>query len=117
MPPASLAPGSTSTPLFDTGPSFALVSMANNASFNCTTSGKQNKLLEGTCESEIPASTVNFTFDPELNILTIRQHWDCGTFSTDVVGVDYMQAACDRNYNSDLFTCTSLPVWIGTETL
>jgi hypothetical protein len=119
MPPASEQPGSASTPASDTGPSFTLTSLANNDVFGCTTSGRQSNIFEGTCKSAESASATaqaSFEFDPTLNILTVREYFNCGNGSSfDAVGIAYMQAACDRNYNSDLFTCTSDPVWIGTE--
>lgn len=123
MPPASETPGSVSIPSSDTGPSFTLTSMANGAVFNCTTSGKESKVFHGDCksagsENSTSASKASFEFDPELNILTVREDFNCGTGSSfNTVGIAYMQAACARNYNSDTFTCTSDPVWIGTKTV
>lgn len=35
--------------------------------------------------------------------------------SFDVVGVGFIEGACDRAFNSNEFTCTSdHPVWVGT---
>lgn len=31
-----------------------------------------------------------------------------------VEGIAYVQAACEREYHSDVFTCSSGLVWIGT---
>lgn len=119
MAPASEAPGSTSTPPSDTGPSFTLTSMVNNEVFKCTTLGKQSSAFTGLCESPASESTqISFEFDPELNILTVSQYFNCGTGSSfEAVGIAYMQAACNRDYNSQLFTCTSDPVWVGTATV
>jgi hypothetical protein len=120
MPPGSEAPGSTSTSPSDTGPSFTLASITNNEMFNCTTSGKQSNVFKGDCtstasESAASETQASFEFDPELNILRVREYFNCGTGSSfDAVGIAYMQAACAREYNSDTFTCTSDPVWIGT---
>lgn len=118
MAPASETPGSTSAPANDTGPSFALTSLTNNEVFNCTTSGRQNNVFGGACTSTVSGSSgdqASFEFDPDLNILTIRENSTCATGSSvDAVGIAYMQAACARDYHSDVFTCTSDPVWIGT---
>ncbi|KAK0702191.1 hypothetical protein B0H67DRAFT_455401, partial [Lasiosphaeris hirsuta] len=104
----------------DTGPSFKLKSMANNDVFSCVTSGTQNNsIFEGVCKlnsGQVSTTTAKFRFDPKLNLLTITQHWECGNSSTfSAVGVSFVQATCDRGFNSDVFTCTSDPVWIGTE--
>ncbi|KAB5518074.1 hypothetical protein GE09DRAFT_978613 [Coniochaeta sp. 2T2.1] len=118
MPPASETPGSTSKPAADTGPSFTLTSMANGEVFDCATSGKQGTAFKGECKSASSGSAgqASFEFDPELNILTVREAYNCGAGAAfDAVGIAYMQAACGRDYNSDMFTCTSDPVWIGTE--
>ncbi|OIW34164.1 hypothetical protein CONLIGDRAFT_659839 [Coniochaeta ligniaria NRRL 30616] len=122
-PPASEIPGTTSTPSSDTGPSFTLTSMANNEVLNCTTSGKQSNVFKGDCMpaaagGSSSATQVGFEFDPALNILTVHEYFDCGSESSfDAVGIAYMQAACSRDYNSDVFTCTSDPVWVGTDTV
>jgi hypothetical protein len=35
--------------------------------------------------------------------------------SLDAVGVGYMQSSCERVFNTaNEFTCTMLPVWVGT---
>lgn len=120
MAPASTTPGSPSTPTADTGPSFTLTSLVNSEVFNCTVSGKQSSIFNGDCKPTASGSPANstqasFAFDPELNMLTVREDINCGTGSSfEAVGIAYMQAACSRNFNSEIFTCTSDPVWIGT---
>ena len=32
----------------------------------------------------------------------------------DVIGVGYVQAACERVFNSNEFSCTSGALWVGT---
>ncbi len=81
MDPGSSMPGSKTPPLSDTGPSFMLTNMANSDVFNCTTSGKQNSTFDGSCKPASAAtssSTAKFHFDPELDMLEITQHWNCG---------------------------------------
>ncbi|KAI0846069.1 hypothetical protein F5Y00DRAFT_272314 [Daldinia vernicosa] len=110
---------SSSAPSSDTGPSFILRNMANTDVFNCTTSGSQNNTLTGSCESDAEESsttTATFSFDRQINVLTIKQHWNCSESSSfDAVGVGYVQATCSRQGN--FLTCTSTPLWIGTKTL
>lgn len=118
MPPGSLAPGSTATPLYDTGPSFTLTSITSGCVFNCTTANPwdQTGYFRGYCQStSAPQGTpVEFTFDQDLNILTVRQDWDGRMLNSEVVGVEYMQASCDRQFNSeDVYVCSSHPVWFG----
>lgn len=118
MPAGSLAPGSTATPNHDTGPSFTLTSITSGCVFNCTTGNPwdQTGIFRGYCQSEAApqGATVEFTFDQDLNILTVRQDWDGRTLSSDIVGVEYMQASCDRQFNSeDVYVCSSPPVWFG----
>ncbi|KAK0621702.1 hypothetical protein B0T17DRAFT_300502 [Bombardia bombarda] len=123
MPPSSLTPGvPDKTPSSDTGPSFKLTNLASNGVFNCSTAPAKEKdhVFEGVCESmsESTTTTAKFSFDPQLALLTVEQHWNCSPDSIfDAVGIEFMQAACDRNFNSDVFTCTSDPVWIGTKTV
>ncbi|KAK3368477.1 hypothetical protein B0H63DRAFT_534716 [Podospora didyma] len=116
-----LVPGSSDIKASsDTGPSFTLTSLANAAVVSCATSGRgQNSTFVGSCKptgSGSSTTATSFSFDPKLFMLTISQHWDCGTAATslDVVGIEYMQATCSRNYNSIVFTCTSSPIWVGT---
>ncbi|KAK3356571.1 hypothetical protein B0T25DRAFT_589151 [Lasiosphaeria hispida] len=105
----------------DTGPSFTLRDMANNGVFSCVTSGVKNSIFEGACKSTslaISTTTAKFLFDPKLNLLTITQHWECGNSSSfSAVGVSFVQATCDRGFNSDVFTCTYDQIWIGTEVI
>ncbi|KAI5863553.1 hypothetical protein GGS23DRAFT_539438 [Durotheca rogersii] len=113
-----LAPGSTASPSSDTGPSFTLRNMANADVFDCSPSTNQNDTFEGTCKSRAEGSSTTaaaFRFERSLGILTITQSWDCGDSSSfDAVGVAYVQGSCSRE--GDLLTCTSLPLWIGTQT-
>ncbi|AEO63837.1 8a6155d9-adbd-4eaf-95f6-142ba3150200 [Thermothielavioides terrestris] len=117
-----MEPGSSPTDpklVFDSGPSFELVSIPDGGLLNCTTSGNHTGTFVGTCQAAGSTSTsADFTFDPKLNMLEITQHSECSNSSSvDVVGVFYMQAACERVRNSDLLTCTSDPVWVGTGTV
>jgi hypothetical protein len=95
--------------------------MINNEVSNCTTAGKENDHFKGDCAPAGPGSSTStaqtsFEFDPEMNILIIRESLDCGAGSSfTTTGVGYMQAACSRDYNSDTLSCTSHPVWIGTQ--
>ncbi|KAK4150821.1 hypothetical protein C8A00DRAFT_17694 [Chaetomidium leptoderma] len=107
----------------DTGPSFALESVTSGDTFSCTPSeDSQNGTFVGACQSQSQSAagdatntTAAFRFDAKLNMLEISQQWECSDASSfDVVGVGYVQAACGRVFNSDEFTCTSDPVWIGT---
>ncbi|KAK2603300.1 hypothetical protein N8I77_009766 [Diaporthe amygdali] len=115
-------PGSSLSdpPKADTGPAFVLRNMRTREaeSFSCTNSGKiEDEKFTGTCVAADQASlsTAEFVFDRKLDMLTITQHWQCGEVSLDAVGVGYVQATCDRQ--SDLLTCTTGPIWIGTKTL
>ncbi|KAI8962791.1 hypothetical protein F5Y11DRAFT_347146 [Daldinia sp. FL1419] len=116
-----LAPGSpsSSAPSSDSGPSFVLKNMANTDVFNCKTSETQNNTLTGSCESdteESSSTTATFSFDRELNVLTIKQHWNCSESSSfEATGVGFVQATCSREGN--FLTCTSTPLWIGTKTV
>ncbi|KAK3291176.1 uncharacterized protein B0H64DRAFT_427232 [Chaetomium fimeti] len=99
----------------DTGPSFTLKSSANGNTFNCSPSEAEDGSFVGSCTSDATTTTADFHFDPLLNMLEISEHWACdGSPPLDVVGVGYVQAACERVFNSDEFVCTSAPVWIGT---
>ncbi|KAK1761696.1 hypothetical protein QBC33DRAFT_462861 [Phialemonium atrogriseum] len=118
-----MAPESTvPPPEEDTDLSFTLRNMANTDVFNCTISGKQlqNATLDGVCESTAgeanPTTAANFRFDPERDMLTITQQWNCSDLSSfETVGIGYVQATCDRKDN--ILTCTSDPIWIGTKTV
>lgn len=73
-----MEPGNSPTDpklISDTGPSFSLRSMVNGDLFNCT----QSEANAGTCESSDAAegTTVDFLFDPKLNMLKISQHSQC----------------------------------------
>ncbi|GAB1312826.1 Ig-like domain-containing protein [Madurella fahalii] len=117
-----MEPGSSPTNpklVSDSGPSFTLRSMTNNNVFSCAPVEQQNNTFIGECQSannETASISTEFTFDAELNILHVAQHWDCGdSTSFDVVGVAFIEGACDRAFNSNEFTCTSdHPVWVGT---
>ncbi|KAK3689767.1 hypothetical protein B0T22DRAFT_499394 [Podospora appendiculata] len=124
-----MAPGSTSAhplPLkSDSGPAFVLRNLAGGgAVFSCTSdsSGQMNSTFLGVCKSTTSVlgnetTAARFSFDPKLDLVTLEQDWDCGSGSVfEAVGVAYMQAACDRRFNSDVFVCTSEPVWVGTAT-
>ncbi|KAI1408008.1 hypothetical protein F5Y13DRAFT_205208 [Hypoxylon sp. FL1857] len=115
-----MVPGSSSSvPQSDTGPSFVLRNMANTDLFNCTTAGIQNNAFDGACKLATEGNTTTtaaFHFDPQLDILTVTQHWNCSDSSLfDAVGVGYVQATCSREGN--LLSCTSNPIWIGTKTV
>jgi hypothetical protein len=124
--------------LSDSGPSFSLTNMANGDAFSCTPGEKQNGTFVGACESADGAgTTADFLFDPMLNMLEVSQHWECDDSyvkpppfhfiltdifgphrSLDAVGVGYMQSSCERVFNTaNEFTCTMLPVWVGTGTV
>ena len=80
MSPGSAVPGSTTPPPEDTGPSFVLRNMAGNDVFSCATSVKGNETVRGACNltsGEESATTADFTFDPEYDMLTVTQHWAC----------------------------------------
>ncbi|KAK4236572.1 hypothetical protein C8A03DRAFT_35511 [Achaetomium macrosporum] len=114
-----MEPGSSPTNpkvVSDTGPSFSLRNLADGSQLSCTPSGQNNGIFVGACQGSSGTGTsADFSFDTKLNMLDISQHWKCDDSSSfDAVGIFYMQAACDRGRNSDQFTCTSLPVWIGT---
>lgn len=119
MATASETPGSTTTPPSDSGPSFTMTSVANNAAFNCTPSGKQSDVFKGDCTSTASGSSANglqasFEFGPALNILTVREDFNCDAGSSfDAVGIAYIQAGCARAYNSHTYSCRSGPVWMG----
>ncbi len=120
MVPSSLPAGTA--PSVDTGPSFSLKNIAKNETFVCTTAGKEKAIFQGSCASSAGGdggSKASFTFDPVLNYLTVKQAWACGGDggSFEATGVVFMQGTCDRVYNTNEFTCTSLPVWIGTKTV
>ncbi|KAI0838583.1 hypothetical protein F5Y06DRAFT_49931 [Hypoxylon sp. FL0890] len=113
-----MIPGSSSSmPESDTGPSFVLRNMANTDLFNCSTLGTQNSTSDGFCKLATEGNkmtTASFHFDPQLDILTVNQHWNCSDSSLfDAVGVGYVQATCSREGNT--LSCTSNPVWIGTK--
>lgn len=81
MNPGSVAPGSTTPPPQDTGPSFTLKNMAGTDVFSCSTSAKVNVTFQGGCNvtsTKDTTTTADFIFDPELDILTVTQHWACG---------------------------------------
>ncbi|KAK0672424.1 hypothetical protein QBC41DRAFT_381237 [Cercophora samala] len=103
----------------DTGPSFTLKSLGvHGATFTCATTSASVGPFQGECKSDVAKAAATFTFDPKLNILTVKQKWDCGNSAAlETVGVGYMQGTCDRGFNSDVFTCSSEPVLIGTEAL
>ncbi|KAK3303752.1 uncharacterized protein B0T15DRAFT_577029 [Chaetomium strumarium] len=114
-----MEPGSSPTSpkvVSDTGPSFSLRNLADGGQLSCTPSGQSNGTIAGACQASSGTGTsANFTFDTKLNMLEISQQWKCDSSSSfDAAGVFYMQAVCDRGRNSDQFTCTSLPVWVGT---
>lgn len=80
-----LPPGSSSSdpPKSDTGPNFVLRNMRNRGSdsFTCTTSGAvEDERFTGTCSAadQASASTAEFVFDRNLDMLTVTQHWQCG---------------------------------------
>ncbi|KAK3320302.1 hypothetical protein B0T19DRAFT_285510 [Cercophora scortea] len=123
-----MTPGSTSAnplPLkSDSGPSFVLRNLAGGGTFSCASdsSGQMGSTFLGVCKPTAAAgnattTTARFSFDTKLDLVTLEQDWDCGDGSVyEAVGVAYMQAACDRRFNSDVFVCTSEPVWVGTAT-
>jgi len=51
-----------------------------------------------------------------VNMLTRTWCIDRAAGPVTATGVGYMQAACDREFNSDVFTCRSEPLWIGSGT-
>ncbi|KAK7755744.1 hypothetical protein SLS62_002357 [Diatrype stigma] len=83
-----LPPGSAPSdpPKSDTGPSFTLRSMASADVFDCAAASEgaggeeEDDTFAGVCtaagEGET-ASTAEFSFDRELNLLTVTQHWEC----------------------------------------
>ncbi|KAK4186207.1 hypothetical protein QBC35DRAFT_516406 [Podospora australis] len=101
----------------DTGPSFSVENLATDAVLSCVTTGRQTGgVFEGQCKTESGSSVGSFTFDPKLHLLSVEQKWDCGNSSAfTALGVGYIQGTCDRGFNSVVFTCTSEPVWIGTQ--
>ncbi|KAK4222175.1 hypothetical protein QBC38DRAFT_504241 [Podospora fimiseda] len=117
-----IAPG-TFTPKkgTDTGPAFSLRSLGSpkGVVLTCVTEEDKDGVFAGGCVSVREAKTNGrFRFDSRLNLLSVDQVWDCGDGTIqDVTGVAYFQATCDRGFNSDLFTCTSTPVWLGTKTV
>lgn len=79
-----LPPGSAPSdpPKSDTGPSFTLRSMASADVFDCASSGAdgEGNTFAGVCTAAAggePTSTAEFSFDRELSLLTITQHWEC----------------------------------------
>ncbi|KAK4164400.1 hypothetical protein QBC43DRAFT_288998 [Cladorrhinum sp. PSN259] len=117
-----IAPGSFSPKNgTDTGPSFNLRSLAlSGVVLSCATEKETaSGVFEGACKAsgDVAAKTKGtFKFDSVLNMLSVDQVWDCGDGTTlDINGVAYFQATCDRGFNSNLFTCTSAPVWLGTK--
>lgn len=66
--------------------------------------------------SSASQTQVSFELDPAVNTLTVRREGlnFGGGFSSDAVGIAYVQAAGARGYNSDTYTCTSDTVWIET---
>lgn len=104
----------------DTGPSFSVTNLATGVALSCATTGRQAAgVFEGQCKASAGSSAAGFTFDTALHLLSIEQKWDCGASSSPfaAVGVGYIQGTCDRGFNSVVFTCTSEPVWIGTQTV
>lgn len=80
MNPGSVAPGSTTPPPQDSGPSFTLKNMAGGDVFRCSTLTKGNSSFQGSCNVTATgdlATSADFSFDPELDILTVTQHWAC----------------------------------------
>ncbi|KAI1300608.1 hypothetical protein F5Y03DRAFT_397085 [Xylaria venustula] len=118
-----LTPGDPITPPpMDSGPSFTLHNIANGDIFDCTPGSEtKNNTFDGTCtqaaHSSMPTNTkASFHFDPVLDMLRITQNWECGAESAfNVSGVGFVQATCSRQ--SDMLTCSSLPLWIGTKTV
>ncbi|KAI1772821.1 hypothetical protein F4818DRAFT_125659 [Hypoxylon cercidicola] len=112
----ALAPGST-TPSADSGPAFTLRNMANRDVFACAPG--PDSAFRGDCAwagegDSTSATTAAFTFDPEMDLLTITQTWICSDSpSYDAVGIGFVQATCTRA--GDQLTCTSGPLWIGTD--
>ncbi|XXH00581.1 hypothetical protein Hte_006929 [Hypoxylon texense] len=123
----TLAPG-TKTPSADTGPAFTLRNMANSDVFACAPApaagpdadSGSGSAFRGSCAwagegNSTAATTAVFTFDPETDLLTITQTWICSDSpSYDAIGIGFVQATCTRA--GDLLTCTSGPLWIGTDT-
>ncbi|KAL2143414.1 hypothetical protein VTI28DRAFT_10468 [Corynascus sepedonium] len=104
----------------DTGPSFTLRSWTTGNTFDCSPSAPHDGIFVGPCSSsrnETTTTTASFVFNSRLNTLLISERWTCddGSSSSEASGILYMQAACNREFNSDDFTCTSGPVWLGTE--
>ncbi|KAL2256146.1 hypothetical protein VTK26DRAFT_2117 [Humicola hyalothermophila] len=63
-----------------------------------------------------PSFTLRNVATKELNILKIKEGVACDSGEKNAVeGVAFVQAACDKEYNSDVFTCSSTTIWIGTE--
>ncbi|KAK3996577.1 hypothetical protein QBC44DRAFT_231422 [Cladorrhinum sp. PSN332] len=118
-----IAPGSFSPKKgTDTGPTFKLRSLGAAAGvvLTCATEQEIDGVFAGACvAADLKANTNGFfRFDSKLNLLSVDQGWDCGDGTVlGVNGVAYFQATCDRGFNSNLFTCTSTPVWLGTKTV
>ncbi|KAI1762691.1 hypothetical protein GGR53DRAFT_532229 [Hypoxylon sp. FL1150] len=107
----------TQTPSEDSGPAFTLRNMANSDVFACAPGA--DSAYRGDCawagEGEsAPATTATFEFDSERDLLTITQTWICNDSpSYDAIGIGFVQATCTRA--GDQLTCTSGPVWVGTD--
>jgi len=114
MAPGSSLPGDALKS--DTGPSFTLRNLVANTTFSCATSKQLNSTFQGECKpngSAASTTAVDFSFDWKLNILKFSERHDCGGSVSTAVGLAYFQSACDRGFNSVVFTCTSEPLWVG----
>ncbi|KAK5655223.1 hypothetical protein OQA88_6122 [Cercophora sp. LCS_1] len=78
MTPGTAAPDKP-LPL-DSGPTFTLRSVSNNATSSCTTVTRTNGVFEGACKIGKPLGwkqETSFTFDPKLNVLELSQLSAC----------------------------------------
>ncbi|KAL2264537.1 hypothetical protein VTJ83DRAFT_7047 [Remersonia thermophila] len=103
--------------IFDTGPSFRLHNVASGDVLRCASASKENSTFVGACEplDGEGATTAEFRFDTQLNVLEIAQRWMCGRRKTLAIqGAGYMRGSCSPVQGTNRFRCTSLLVWFGT---
>ena len=76
-----LAPGYLNPPSQDTGPYFMLKNLAVDNLFECSDLFNMNGTFLGQCHSTVGnriSTSVTFTFDLEVDFLTVTQNWLCG---------------------------------------
>jgi len=105
----------------DSGPKFTLRSFTTGITFTCSPSAPHDEIFVGNCwiptKEPTTVVTASFVFNAPINLLQIKESWTCNGTTTpelEFQGALYMQAACERELNSDEYTCTSAPVWVGT---